>query len=38
MNAQIQAWPNLHTHIANIMSKSSRRLFYINVNDWTWWA
>jgi hypothetical protein len=38
MNAQIQAWPNLQTDIADIMKKSSRRLFYINLNDWTWWA
>ena len=38
MNFRIQARQNLHPHTASIMKKSSRRIFYIKPDDWTWWA
>ena len=32
-------WPTqTDQHTANIMKIVSRRLFYINLNDWVWWA
>jgi hypothetical protein len=36
--AAIRSRQNLCPHIANIMKRSSGRLFYINLGDWTWWA
>lgn len=33
-----EAWADYRSSKEEIMKKSSRRLFYIKLDDWTWWA